>query len=157
MLRRSFLVTRPFGSTVLRNSTTLFRITSSTLTLRGYAEAAHDSKDSKEMLLTLAAPHETIFFNKKVERVNLSTSSGEMGLLADHVPLIAELQPGLIEVVYREEGSAQESVKKYFGSGGMVFFFADNRCSINCPEVVPVEDLEPEYIQAGLQLSLIHI
>lgn len=43
-------------------------------------------------------------------QVNLAAESGEMGVLAQHVPSIEQLKPGLIEVIEEAGGS-----KQFFG------------------------------------------
>jgi F0F1-type ATP synthase epsilon subunit len=42
-------------------------------------------------------------------QVNIPAASGEMGVLANHVPSIEQLKPGLVEIL--EEGGA---TKQYF-------------------------------------------
>lgn len=42
--------------------------------------------------------------------MNLSASTGDMGILASHVPSVEELKPGLFEVV------DQSGTKKWFGT-----------------------------------------
>ena len=51
-------------------------------------------------------PVETDSFPNRVQ-VNLSAESGEMGVLANHVPSIEQLKPGLIEIVEESGGSKQ--------------------------------------------------
>jgi len=52
------------------------------------------------------------FFYKgaEVDQVNLPSTAGDMGVLANHVPIIAQLRPGTIEVL---DGKAP---KKFFGA-----------------------------------------
>lgn len=40
-------------------------------------------------------------------QVNVPAESGEMGILANHVPSIEQLKPGLIEVIEESGGSKQ--------------------------------------------------
>lgn len=40
-------------------------------------------------------------------QVNIPAESGEMGILANHVPSIEQLKPGLIEVIEEQGGSKQ--------------------------------------------------
>jgi F-type H+-transporting ATPase subunit delta len=40
-------------------------------------------------------------------QVNLAAETGDMGVLANHVPSIEQLKPGLIEVIEESGGSKQ--------------------------------------------------
>ena len=40
-------------------------------------------------------------------QVNLAAESGEMGILANHVPSIEQLKPGLVEIIEESGGSKQ--------------------------------------------------
>lgn len=48
-------------------------------------------------------------------QVNLPGESGEMGVLANHVPSIEQLKPGLIEIIEESGGS-----KQFFGTNRFV-------------------------------------
>lgn len=50
---------------------------------------------------------QTIYKSQDVVQVNLPAESGEMGVLANHVPSIEQLKPGLIEIV-EESGSSKQ-------------------------------------------------
>lgn len=40
-------------------------------------------------------------------QVNIPAESGEMGILAQHVPSIEQLKPGLVEIIEESGGSKQ--------------------------------------------------
>lgn len=40
-------------------------------------------------------------------QVNMLAESGEMGVLANHVPSIEQLKPGLVEIIEESGGSKQ--------------------------------------------------
>lgn len=40
-------------------------------------------------------------------QVNLAAESGEMGILAQHVPSVEQLKPGLVEIIEESGGSKQ--------------------------------------------------
>ena len=51
-----------------------------------------------------------IFTSADVVQVNVSAASGDMGILANHVPSVEALRPGVVEVI--ESGNTS---KKWFG------------------------------------------
>ncbi|KAG9316628.1 F1 complex, delta/epsilon subunit of ATPase [Chiua virens] len=119
----------------------------STLTLqrRGYAEVADKIK------LSLVLPHQTIFTSADVVQVNISAATGDMGILANHVPSIEPLRPGVVEVI--ESGNTS---KKWFVSGGFANVHPGNKLTINVVEGAPLESFAPEVwpCRANLQEAL---
>lgn len=89
-------------------------------------------------------------------QVNISAATGDMGILANHVPSIEPLRAGVVEVI--EPGNAS---KKWFGtktapvlivyrlislivSGGFATVHPNNKLTINAVEAAPLEDFSPE-------------
>lgn len=91
-------------------------------------------------------------------QVNLSAATGDMGILANHVPSIEALRPGVVEVV-----ESAGSSKKWFGernphsrfpaallklrflvSGGFATVHPNNKLTVNAIEAAPLEDFSPE-------------
>lgn len=70
--------------------------------------------------------------------MNISSTAGDMGILASHVPIIAQLKPGVIEVV------SGKDPKKIFASGGFAIMNSDSTLNINVIEGFPVEQLDAE-------------
>ena len=50
---------------------------------------------------------QSIYKSQDVVQVNIPAESGEMGVLANHVPSIEQLKPGLVEVIEEAGGSKQ--------------------------------------------------
>ncbi|KAF9586449.1 delta subunit of the central stalk of mitochondrial F1F0 ATP synthase, atp16 [Lunasporangiospora selenospora] len=94
--------------------------------------------------LTFAVPHQTLFKNVAVSQVNIAAVSGDMGILASHVPSIEQLRPGIIEVL---EGA---NSKKFFVSGGFATMNPDSTLNINAVEAFPVEEFSIEAIRQNL-------
>ena len=65
-----------------------------------------------------------------------------MGVLANHIPSIEQLKPGLVEVI-EEQGS-----KQYFLSGGFAVVQPDNVLSINAVEGFPLEDFSADAVRS---------
>jgi len=68
-----------------------------------------------------------------------------MGILANHVPSIEPLRPGVVEVI--ESGSAS---KKWFVSGGFATVHPNNKLTINAVEAAPLENFSAETIRTNL-------
>ncbi|KAK0921182.1 delta subunit of the central stalk of mitochondrial F1F0 ATP synthase, atp16 [Friedmanniomyces endolithicus] len=104
---------------------------------RGYADVAPD-----KLRLSLALPHQTIYKSQDVVQVNIAAESGEMGILAQHVPSIEQLKPGLVEVIEEAGGN-----KQFFLSGGFATVQAGSVLSINAVEGYPLEDFSAENVR----------
>ncbi|RYO84822.1 hypothetical protein DL764_009275 [Monosporascus ibericus] len=107
---------------------------------RTYADAAPD-----KIKLSLSLPHQSIFKSQDVVQVNLPAESGEMGVLANHVPSIEQLKPGLVEIV-EESGSS----KQFFLSGGFATVQPNSVLSINAVEGYSLEDFSADAVKAQI-------
>lgn len=68
-----------------------------------------------KMTLNFSLPHETIYSGAEVSQVILPGESGEYGVTVKHVPMMSQLQPGVLQILH-EEGSSEP--EKYFIAGG---------------------------------------
>ncbi|PWN28887.1 putative ATP synthase delta chain precursor, mitochondrial [Jaminaea rosea] len=106
---------------------------------RGYAEAVSD-----KLKLSFILPHAAIFDSQEVTQVNISAATGEMGILASHVPSVEELKPGLFEVI------ESSGTKKWFVSGGFATMHPNNRLTVNAIEAYPIDDFSPDAVRSAL-------
>ncbi|KAI5123917.1 hypothetical protein M0805_006335 [Coniferiporia weirii] len=111
----------------------------SALQRRGYAEV------SDKIKLSLVLPHQTLFASTEVVQVNIAAATGDMGILANHVPSIEPLRPGVVEVI--ESGNSSQ---KWFVSGGFATVHPNNKLTINAVEAAPLADFSPEAIRSNL-------
>ncbi|PUU82010.1 F1 complex, delta/epsilon subunit of ATPase [Tuber borchii] len=109
---------------------------------RNYAEAAGPAD---KIRLSLTLPHQSIYKASDVIQVNIPAESGDMGILANHVPSIEQLRPGVIDIIEESAGS-----KQFFVSGGFAVVQPDSQLSINAVEAFLLEDFSPEAIRAQL-------
>ncbi|KAJ5893289.1 ATP synthase subunit delta [Penicillium taxi] len=126
-----------FARSAMRATPAMFR---APIQRRGYAEAV-----SENIKLSLTLPHKVIYRSTGVTQVNLPAASGEMGVLANHVPSIEQLQPGVVEII--EEGGA---TKQFFLSGGFAVVQPDSQLSINAVEGYALEDFSAEAIRSQI-------
>ncbi|KAI0377790.1 ATP synthase delta chain [Hypomontagnella monticulosa] len=124
----------------LRARPAAMRVPVQALQRRTYADAAPD-----KIKLSLALPHQSIYKSQDVVQVNIPAESGEMGVLANHVPSIEQLRPGLIEVV-EESGSS----KQFFLSGGFAVVQPNSVLSINAVEGYALEDFSADAVRAQI-------
>lgn len=66
--------------------------------------------------LNFALPHETIYNGASVYQVIVPGVEGEYGVTANHVAYVAQLKPGVLQILHEETGGAE--AEKYFVAGG---------------------------------------
>ncbi|KAK9461326.1 ATP synthase delta chain mitochondrial precursor [Lipomyces oligophaga] len=108
--------------------------------VRGYADVPSD-----KIRLSFTVPHQSLYKDIDVVQVNIPATTGDLGVLANHVPTIEQLKPGVIDIV-EESGTT----KQFFVSGGFATVQPGSFLSINAVEAYPVEDFSPEAIRAQL-------
>ncbi|KAI8089673.1 F1 complex, delta/epsilon subunit of ATPase [Halteromyces radiatus] len=126
-----------------RASRVAIATTKSVRSARFYASEAPATSD--KLTLTFVLPHKSLYNAINVQQVNLAATSGDMGILANHVPTIEQLNPGIIEVI-----ESAEVTKKFFVSGGFATIHPDSSLNINAVEASPLEDFSLERVQSGL-------
>lgn len=87
---------------------------------------------------------QAIYNSTEVTQVNIASSTGDMGILASHVPAVEELRPGVLEVV-ESSGS-----KKWFVSGGFATVHPNNKLVVNAIEAYPLEQFSAEAVRSAL-------
>ncbi|KKZ59158.1 ATP synthase subunit delta, mitochondrial [[Emmonsia] crescens] len=126
-----------FTRAALRASPASFR---APLQRRGYADAVAD-----KIKLSLVLPHQSIYKSTDVVQVNLPAESGVMGVLANHVPSIEQLKPGLVEIIEESGGT-----KQFFLSGGFAIVQPDSQLSINAVEGFPLDQFSAEAVRSQI-------
>ncbi|KTB11480.1 ATP synthase subunit delta, mitochondrial [Nakaseomyces glabratus] len=121
----------------------MFRlVTRSVIARRCYADAAKSAASG--LKLRFALPHETLFNGEEVVQVNLPAKSGSIGILANHVPTVEQLTPGVVEVVKANE------TKKYFVSGGFAAVQPDSTLCVTAVEAFPLDSFSQDSVRSLL-------
>lgn len=99
-----------------------------------------------EMSFTFSSPAEVLYNQaKNVKQVDVSTLSGSVGLLANHVPILAALRPGIV-TVHETEGK----VNRYFVSSGSVAVNPDSSIQLLAEECYSIDKLDLKAAQEQL-------
>lgn len=101
-----------------------------------------------------------------VGQVNVSSTDGDLGILAGHVPLILQLKPGLLEVFVDGPASTTPNTKKSFFSslacdcpdhshsllvsGGFATVNPDSTMQVAGMEICTVDQLDAKVVADGL-------
>ncbi|XP_055353351.1 ATP synthase subunit delta, mitochondrial-like [Paramacrobiotus metropolitanus] len=97
------------------------------------------------MKFTFASPGQVFYNEVNAKQIDVPSMSGNFGILAHHVPMLAVLKPGVINV-FEEDGTS----KKFFVSSGTVTVNDDSTVQILAEEAVPVESLDRQAARDGL-------
>ena len=98
----------------------------------------------KNFSLEIISP-EKIILSEKVNSVTIPSFEGEMTILADHIPLITFLRPGILRI----EGSKES---EYFVEEGTVEF-SNNTLIILSSTIIPLENVKGENISKMIEES----
>ncbi|GHJ86066.1 hypothetical protein NliqN6_2468 [Naganishia liquefaciens] len=126
-----FAALRPTASRVVARSALAGR--------RTYADVADGA-----LKLSLVLPHQGIYNSSSVTQVNIPAATGDMGILANHVPTVEALRPGLLEII------ETSGTKKYFVSAGFATVHGNNTLTINAVEAYEMDNFSPEAVRSGL-------
>jgi F-type H+-transporting ATPase subunit delta len=104
------------------------------------------SGSAADMVFTFASPSE-VFYNqvKNVRQIDVPTMSGNMGILAHHVPILGVLKPGVVSV-FESDGNT----KRYFVSSGSIAVHPDSSVQLLAEEATLVENLDAKAAQDAL-------
>ena len=102
---------------------------------------------ASEMLFTFASQSDLLYNNaKNVKQIDVPSTSGNFGILANHVPLLAVLKPGVVTVT-EDDGK----LKKFFVSSGSVAINQDSTVQILAEEVFSLEKFDVNAAQEQLR------
>jgi F-type H+-transporting ATPase subunit delta len=101
------------------------------------AAAANTAAGTEELRLTFSSPAMAVYANKTVKQVDVPTLAGTIGILANHVPVIGVLKPGVVQVT-----DIDGNVNKHFVSSGTVAMNIDGSCQVLAEEILKIEDID---------------
>eukprot|EP01026_Neomeris_dumetosa_P010363 TRINITY_DN13878_c0_g3_i1.p2 TRINITY_DN13878_c0_g3~~TRINITY_DN13878_c0_g3_i1.p2 ORF type:complete len:210 (-),score=14.82 TRINITY_DN13878_c0_g3_i1:296-925(-) len=112
-----------------------------------YIEVPEESqRQANKVNLNLYLPHQTLFKNAPVEMAVVPATTGDFGVMSDHVPTIAELRPGVLQVF-----KTSTDIEKYFVSSGFVFVHPDNTTDVCAVEACKLDDVDASAVTSALR------
>ena len=116
-----------------------FRAFARVIPKRSYATpaAAANTAGTEELRLTFSSPATALYANATVKQVDVPTLAGTIGILANHVPVIGVLKPGIVQVT-----DTDGAVHKHFVSSGTVAMNIDGSCQVLAEEILKIEDID---------------
>lgn len=112
---------------------------------RGYAEEAAVAQPG-QMSFTFASPAEVFYEGSgAVKQVDVPTGTGAIGILANHVPTLGVLAPGVLSVQGNDGATS-----KFFVSSGAYTVNEDASVVVTAEEAVRLEDLDKELAKSNL-------
>lgn len=111
-----------------------------------FAEAAV----KKDGFISFSFVTPTMSINEKtpVHMFQCNTTEGEMGVLANHSPFLAQLKPGVVSV-YAE--SLNDTPSKFFVPAGFLMVTEDSSAAIQASEAIPLEDIDAAAVKKALE------
>lgn len=101
--------------------------------------------NSRKIQLKVTTP-ERIVFQEEAEQITLPTQEGEITLLPNHIPLIANLVPGIIEI------KSNENTTEMAVSGGFMEIH-NNELTILADTAERAEEIDLERAEKARQLA----
>lgn len=108
--------------------------------------SAEAAVDGERFSVNFFTPHGVVA-QTKLELVLLPGVEGYFGVKANHVPTIAQLQPGVVEL---HDGA---EITKYFVSGGFAFVHPNSVADICVLEAAPLDQFDSTAVKQALQAS----
>merc|ERR1712146_812653 len=108
------------------------------------ADAGASAASADGLKFRFNTPTSSIIGEDTVKMVLVPAVSGDFGILAGHVPTIAQLKPGVVSV-YKTD----TDISHYFVSGGFAVVRDDAVASVTAAEA-EVSELDSAAVQAGI-------
>jgi F-type H+-transporting ATPase subunit delta len=109
-------------------------------------DSAESAVDGERFSVNFYTPHGVVA-QTKLEQVLLPGVEGYFGVKANHVPIIAQLKPGLVEL---HDGA---DITKYFVSGGFAFVHPNSVTDICVLEAATLDQFDTTAVKSALTSS----
>ncbi|KAI8906047.1 F1 complex, delta/epsilon subunit of ATPase [Gorgonomyces haynaldii] len=94
-----------------------------------------------KLTVNFVVPHQPLLTKQVVKQVNLSSTAGDLGILANHVPTVLQLRPGVISFI-------GDKTQSWFVSGGFAVVNPDSSLNVNAVEAFDLQDVDFEQVRS---------
>lgn len=108
-----------------------------------------DDEDKEFLTLNFSSPYGPVYKAAQVSGVYVPGEDGEFGIMPSHVPIIAQLRPGLVRVALSENEDAP--TEDWFVTGGFATNDADSVANISASEVYKLSDFDADRVERLLR------
>ncbi|KAJ1616101.1 ATP synthase [Pavlovales sp. CCMP2436] len=115
--------------------------------LRADVAAPSDPAFATKLKFNFSIPSTPLYTGAPVRMVIIPGAAGVFGVLKDHVPTIAAMKPGVVQI---QENEGETELKQFFVSGGFAFVKPDSTVDVQAVEAVKLEDLDVEAVKKGV-------
>ena len=100
---------------------------------------------SSSLKLSFSLPFKTLYNNAEVIQVNIPAGTGVMGVLANHVPTVEELKPGVVTII-----ESQGKSSTFFINGGFATIQPNSKLSITATEAFSLDSFDASEIKSQI-------
>merc|ERR1740121_918264 len=101
------------------------------------------------MNFTLACPHKTLLDEESVRLVTIPGAGGAFGAMAGHIPIVCELQPGIISVYYDKQTTSGKS-SHYYVAAGFCMVHSNSNVEISAADACLMSSLDATAVTNGM-------
>lgn len=101
------------------------------------------------LTLTVATPDSVLCEDKPARLVTVPGSGGAFGILPGHIPVLCELQPGILSIYY-EMSQTSGRQDHYFVSGGFALVHPNSTMEVSAVNAIDINDLDATLVSQNL-------
>merc|ERR550534_166087 len=101
------------------------------------------------MNVTVCSPAKVIMEDVQATLVTVPGNAGAFGVSPGHIPVLCELQPGILSV-YTDQATTAGKQQHYFVSGGFAVVHHNSTMEVSAVDVHPLDDFDTNALATNL-------
>merc|ERR1719461_2802381 len=104
------------------------------------------------MNFTLACPQKILLDEEAVRLATIPGAAGAFGVMPGHIPILCEMQPGILSVYY-DKGTIAGKSSHYMVAGGFCIVHPNSSVEISAVDACEMSNLDSTAVANGLQAA----